>query len=206
MSQEKAGSEDVGTKLFKFDLYRSVVLSHYMKYWGQPMERVVSVREVDGAVIEVYRFSLINGTVRFATIGLFFQTLRQESAGVEYFFVLPDDMGGASADEVFNYILDLSAHSEVNFKSFGELSVIDESALCPLCWCAKGVFFDEPRGECESFETVESAMGVRPVFRWLVPVYQKECDFILENGISVFDDVCENSSWSLIDMKRPCLV
>ncbi len=94
MNQEEAGSEEVRSRVFKFDLYRTVVLSHYMKYWGQPLERVVSVRGGDGAVIEVYRFSLTNGTVRFATVGLFFQTVRQGVGGVEYFFALPDDLGG----------------------------------------------------------------------------------------------------------------
>ncbi len=102
--------------------------------------------------------------------------------------------------------MDLSAHSEANFKSFGGASVIDESALSPSCWCAKGILFDEPRGECESFEIFETPVGVLAVFRWLISIDQKEWDVILKNDISVFDDICDNSPWSLIDMRRPCFV
>lgn len=193
---------------FEFDIYRSFVLEHYMKFWGMPESRVISNRVSDNTSIEVYYFppNEKNNIAHIATIGLYFQTMKTLSiVKREYFFALPADLGGASLEKVYNYLLDISAHTATEVESLTYPSVTDETKLSPFEWPTKAFLIDEPRGEHEEFEKINNDNTFHPEFLWVIPIYQTECSDILKNGIEHFDQLAELSEFSLVDVKRPLL-
>ena len=60
-----------GDKDLHFDIYRTLVLGHYFRYWGMPEYRRVVHRD-DGSRIELYSFPVTERKPMFhvATVGL----------------------------------------------------------------------------------------------------------------------------------------
>jgi len=202
----KSNSE--GVECFNFDIRRSLLLSIYIREWGIPKSRKIVKKEGDYP-IEVYSFlSDKNAAVtRFATIGLSAQCYasNDERVGHEFFFVLGNDLGEASEDEVFDYLLDISIYSFRNFSEFSVETIIPENKLSPKSWKLNSILVDEPRGESESFECLH--IGRQHInMLWLIPIYKKEYDYIKDMGIDNFDLLCDSSEFSVADLSRPTFV
>jgi hypothetical protein len=191
---------------FTFDLRRTLLLSSYIEEWGMPKTRVTTQKEGEFP-IEAYLFPGEGGQkiTRISTIGLSAQKKVGKPVNYELLFVLPNDLGGARRDEVFNYLLDISVYSLRNDVSFGCETLIAESALAPKGWSVKAILVDEARGESEEFESMH--VGAQHVaLLWLVPIYRNEYYEIREHGIDSFDRYCQKSSFSLVDVSRPSVV
>lgn len=190
-----------------FDVYRSLILCHYMKRWGAPKYRHVVNRAEDGTKFELYFFPCAGKIpiVRWATVGVAHQ--RKEDGmceGKEYFMVLPRGQGGASQKSVANYLIDLSAHIIKNTKRFDGPRVFDESDLAPKKWKPKAILIDEATGEDEDFS---NPVGVGDVeILWLVPLFQSEVNKILNDGIEAFDKMRESQELSIVDINRSAFV
>jgi hypothetical protein len=196
------------TERFNFDIRRSLILSLYISEWGMPQSRKIIKKENDNP-IEVYSFPSDKdvSVIRFATIGLSAQNYvdSNESVGHELYFVMGKDLGQASEDEVFDYLLDISIYSFRNCSKFSAETIIPESNLSPKAWKLNSILVDEPRGEHESFESLH--IGTQHVeMLWLVPTYETEYHYIKEMGIDKFDLLCDSSVFSVADLSRPAFV
>ena len=191
-------------KDFVFDAYHSIVLNHYMQNWGMPEHRVISVREESGDKIIVYDFpcNAKNEVSRIATIGVSLQKGVAGNVGCEYVFVLPCDYGGASLEQVFNYILDISAHTISEIEDPTPPRVMPPSNLAPDKWGANAMLFDELRGENEGFHSILFGDVFKTQFIWGIPIFKSEYEMILENGIEFFDALESESEVSIIDVNR----
>lgn len=192
---------------FNFDLRRTIILSKYMSEWGIPKSRVITRKQEDPP-IEAYLFpgGRDQKVTRFVTVGVSAQKKGgNKSVNHELLLVLPKDLGGASEDEVFNYLLDISVYVLGDGVVFGVETLIPESQLAPKDWKQKAILIDEARGESEAFENMH--VGVQHVsLLWLVPIYSNEYHQICEHGVRSFDRYCERSDFSLVDISRPSVV
>ncbi|WP_158266940.1 suppressor of fused domain protein [Chitinophaga niastensis] len=189
---------------FVSEIYNSLVLSHYIKHWGMPESRVVSKRQGFDERIAVYYFpcNKEKPIAHVATIGTSQQTGRNGKVGCEYIFVLPCDLGGADIESVYNYLLDISAHTVINIEDISTPRVMGESKLAPAAWKTKAILFDELRGEDENFSTIPYGDLFNTKFIWAVPIHESEYKSITENGIEFFDSLEQLSEISIVDVTR----
>lgn len=189
---------------FRFDIYRTIVLGHYLKHWGMPEYRKVVGRD-DGSSFEIHTFpsSPKKHVYHIATVGLAEQARPDGSKqGHEYFMTLDERLGGASRDEVFDYVADLCAHSIVNLPRAQPPRVLGPSALAPPEWTTKALLIDEPRGETEEFHRIAIGEIHEVECLWLVPLHEREYRFILEKGIDAFDELEQSAAHSIADVNR----
>ena len=189
-----------------FDIRRTLILGVYLRHWGMPEYRWITRRE-DHA-IEVYSFPPRNEEVvhRFATVGVSAVNRENgEPANYELCMILPDELGGASAEEVVSVILDVAVHS-YREDVRGEVgATIPETPLMPANWQPKALLFDELRGEPEELSHVSVGDQCIEVL-WLVPIYADDRELIKNDGIEAFDLLDAQSEWSVADPKRPSFV
>jgi Suppressor of fused protein (SUFU) len=188
------------------DIRRTLILGVYMRHWGMPEYRWISRRE-DHA-IEVYSFPpRKDGVVhRFATIGVSAENRGDGTpANYELCMILPDELAGASADEVVSLMLDVAVHSYRKDVRCSVGATIPETPLMPAKWPPKALLFDELRGEPEELSHI--SVGDRCIeLLWLVPIYGDEQELIKREGIDAFDLLDAQSDWSVADPRRPSLV
>ncbi|WP_345142683.1 suppressor of fused domain protein [Flavobacterium ginsengiterrae] len=191
-------------KEFIFDIYHSVVLNNYIKYWGMPEYRVISTREKVNEKIYVYYFpcNKKNKICRVATVGLSLQSGLSGKVRCEYIFTLPCDLGNTTLDSVFNYMLDIAAHTVFNISNVLNIPRVMSSRLAPNEWKTKAILFDELRGEDENFSEIICKEAFNTEFIWVVPIYDSEYLSILNNGIDEFDQCEQESEISIVDVNR----
>lgn len=204
MSQENPEENKIILTGDNVILYREIMLRHYSKFWGGAEFKVKTTRELDSSEIEVFYFpGNKEQLAHVATIGLFFQKLSNgDFCRREYFFTLAKDLGGESIEVVFNYMLDICAHTVTKKGELHYPSVTDETHLCPEKWKTKALLIDEARGEPEDFLEVNLPNTLQPDILWVVPIFQTECNFIIARGIEEFDLLCESMEQSVIDVTR----
>lgn len=193
-------------KLLHFDIYRTIVLGHYIKHWGMPEFRRIVINNDDESKIEIYTFPAASNqhVYRIATVGLAEQKKPDGSnEAQEFFMTLPDDLGGCEIDEVTNYLADIGAHSVKNLGKSELPRIMGESKLAPLKWATKAILIDEPRGESEDFFEISIAKLLDVQFSWIIPIHETEYKFILDNGIDAFDELDRASRFSIADITRP---
>jgi len=196
-------------KVLHFDVYRTVVLGHYMRFWGMPEYRKIVTGPTGVLAFEVYTFptSQNKHVLHVATVGL--AECRKAVGGEEgheYFMTLPEDFGGSTMDEVINYFVDFCVHSLENLNHAELPRVMGESKLAPAKWNTRAMLVDEPRGESEEFDQVQINDSLSVEFQWVIPIYQNEYKFILEHGIEEFDELAQGAKLSIADITRPSFV
>ena len=118
---------------------------------------------------------------------------------------LPTDNGGATIQEVADFMLDVMAYSLRKDVRFVVGATIPETHLAPKAWCPRALLIDEPRGEPE--EMANQHVGMQHVkLLWLVPIYAAEQELIENQGMGALDELEGASEWSLADVRRPSLV
>lgn len=189
-----------------FDIRRTLILGAYMRHWGMPEFRWISRRE-DHA-IEVYSFLPRKDEVvhRFATVGV--SAVNREDgkpANYELFMTLPHELGGASADEVVSFMLDVAVYSYRKDVRCSVGATVPETPLMPAQWRPKALLFDELRGEPEELSHI--LIGAQSIeVLWLVPIYGDERELVVSEGIEAFDLLDAQSEWSVADPRRPSFV
>lgn len=189
-----------------FDIRRTLILGVYMRHWGMPEYRWISRRE--DHTIEVYSFPPREDEVvhRFATVGV--SAVNREDgkpANYELCMVLPDELGGASADEVASFMLDVAVHSYRKDVRCSVGATIPETPLMPAKWRPKALLFDELRGEPEELSHI--SVGNQSIeLLWLIPIHGDEYELIHSEGIEAFDVLDAQSDWSVADPGRPSFV
>jgi hypothetical protein len=186
-----------------FDIRRTIILGAYIRQWGMPEYRWITHSE--NHTIEVYSFFPRGDEVvhRFATVGV--SEINGEDgkpADYEFCMILPDELGGVSADEVVSFILDVAVYTYRKDVRCRVGATIPETELIPAKWGPKALLIDELRGEPE--ELSELSVGDQRVqLLWLVPIYGDEYRLIKSKGIEAFDQLDAQSEWSVADPRRP---
>jgi hypothetical protein len=147
-----------------FDVRRTLILGAYMRHWGMPEYRWISRRE--NHAIEVYSFppGKDEAVHRFATVGVSAVNREDEKpANYELCMILPHELGGASADEVVSFMLDVAVYSYRKDVRCSVGETIPETPLMPEQWRPKALLFDELRGEPDEL----SHRGLRHLISWI---------------------------------------
>lgn len=195
---------------FTFDVRRTMILSQYMKFWGMPEFRTCSYKKEEGIskVIEVYEFPPQENQdiYRFATIGTsVLKTEKGRIANWEFLLCVPDDFGGASRNQIKNFLLDIVAYSLQKAVTVDEGFIIPPTDLAPKEWTTRAFLFDEARGEPEELAFFE--IGKQKVnLIWVTPITEEERIFIKENSLEEFDKIVEESDYSILDVNRESMV
>lgn len=192
-------------KALQVDVYRTIVLGHYIDHWGMPEYRRITRKRSGQSFFEMYSFPSTDPMqpLRIASVGIAEEIKADgEREGKEYLMVLPADMGGASLDEVFDYFADIAVHIVKNLTRSCLPRVLGPSALAPAKWGMKALLIDEATGESDDFDTVSIGGKFDVEVQWLIPVHEAEYKFILEEGIDAFDELVQSSDQSLADVNR----
>lgn len=191
------------------DVYRTIVLGHYIQYWGLPTYRRVVRQGADRPSFEVYAFPS-TGTgrpFRIATVGLAEKIKADgEREGKEYYMALQDDFGGATLEEVFDYLVATVTLIVAEEDRSSLPRVLKPSVPVLAKWAATALLIDEANAERDGFETVCIACQFDVQIAWLVPLRDAEYQLILEQGVEKFDELVQASEQSLIDPNREGLV
>ena len=192
---------------FTNDVRRSVLLATYIRCWGMPMHRVLSRHRETGHVLEVYLFPSHEGVplARLATVGVSSHACPTGTLDKELLMVLPADLGGATQDEVINFMLDIAAYAIHTREDIGPPFTVPETPLAPREWVPRALLVDQARGEPEELEEVELGNSEVEVL-WVIPIHASEYRFIKASGIDAFDELANKSELSLVDIGRPPLV
>ena len=191
---------------FTRDVRRTIQLGAYMAAWGMPRDRVVTRRKE--RVVEVYHFPERRGEAvyRLATFGVS-TGIREDGVRTkwELLIVGPRDDDEEQRKEAISFLLDIMAFSQRTDVRFEVGSTFPESPLAPQQWKARAFLLDEPRGEPEVLEHICVGPDTIPLI-WIVPIYGKEREYIVQNGLEAFDHCAEASSISIADPYRRCFV
>ena len=184
---------------FTTDIIRALILSKYINEWGQPEYRKI-LHTPKGVNVEIYFFPG-KEVFRFSTVGLS-SVIRQDGQAINCEWMLATSATTKrDRHQIFDYICDLIAHFIENCRDNNIPRIMGESKLAPKKWTAKGILIDELLGEDENLSPIN--IGRRQIYiRWLIPLRQKEIDFILKNGIEAFDMKVNESEISVIDPER----
>lgn len=189
------------TNDFDHDLWRTVILGNYIRYWGLPELRIVSQK--DSHRVEIYSFPpLGEGKVhRIATVGASYRSPNHTSRDYEFLLTTAVDFSGSSFDEASALVMDVVAY----FVQHNLEPIVDHTLkadiLMPGVWPTRALLIDEPRGEAE--ELASFHVGGRHLdLIWLVPIYQEEYEFILSKGIEEFGEREDAAEWSAADPLR----
>lgn len=186
---------------FEFDIRRTLILSKYIKHWGQPRQRTISRNENLLAKIEVYEFIDVESMIhRFVTIGLSSRSIvKNENSDLE--LLLPVFSADAISNEqvIVNYLLDIMAYCVRNKVGVG--TAIRLPNYCPNYWTTKAILFDEARAEDESFNDIW--VGNQNItILWLVPINEKEYELIKLKGLESFDEFIDSNNVQLVEVTR----
>ncbi|ENX63765.1 MULTISPECIES: suppressor of fused domain protein [Acinetobacter] len=186
------------------DIYRSQILSLYIREWGQPENRWIFKKEND-IPLEIYFFPRKdNDSIsRIVTIGIgLISQFKKQKFNFEYLFALPYDFVEKNEEMIVKYLLDIALHLSKS-EAESDIRVISEINVAPNCFLQKSILVDEARGEAEELADIFIAEKFNNVaLRWVIPVYKDEADFILKNGIEEFDCLESSSNLSLVDINR----
>ena len=202
-AQRRADTDEAFTN----DVRRSVLLSTYIRCWGMPLHRVISRHTDTGHVLEVYVFPAREGQpiARFATVGVSAHVCATGTIDKELLMALPSDLGGATQDEVINFVLDIATYVIYSREDVEPPFVVPETPLAPRAWTTRALLVDQARGEPD--ELGEIGLGDGEVeLLWVIPVHLSEYGFIKAFGIPAFDALAEKGDLSLVDVGRPPLV
>lgn len=186
---------------FVRDVRRSIILGAYVRHWGMPEYRKIGRSGIDQ--IEVYSFPSTERApvYRIATVGISSVKKNSHRINKELLMALPHDLGGATRDEVFDFMLNVTAHVITVLDDTDPPRISPESPLAPKEWKPKALLFDQARSEPE--ELSELAVGSHVVeLLWVVPIYNSEYRFISEQGIEAFDALAGKAELSLADVNR----
>lgn len=190
----------------RFDIRRTLILGVYIRHWGMPEYRWISRHE--NHAIEVYSFPPRKDEVvhRFATVGV--SGVNGEDgnpATYEFCMILPDELCGASDEEVVHFMLDIAVHGYRKDVRCGVGATVPETELMPAKWIPKALLLDELRGEPEELSHIQ--IGDQCIdLLWLVPIYGDEYELIKSKGLDAFDLLDAESDWSVADPRRPSFV
>lgn len=187
----------------EYDIFHSILLSHYIKHWGIP-EYKTKVSKNEDIPISAFCFSDSpnnSEVLYFATIGVSWQKkLNGKYQGQEFYMVVPK-VKEIGINDTLNYLIDISVHNIHNPLNV-EIPSIMQSLVCPKIWTAKDILFDQPLGEPESFTTVEHTLKHTTELIWTIPLRNDEFKFISKFGIEKFDEKVKKSDESLINPFR----
>lgn len=190
-----------------FDIRRSILLSSYIKYWGQPSNRIISLKENSSFGVEIYEFPPNKDSIfRFSTIGLSAQKVNNKDfSNWEFLFCLPEDIGRNDNSVTKNYLLDIMAYSLRSDVKIQIGTTIPESNLAPKPWKTKAILIDEARGEPEEMSCFKIGHQEVNLF-WLIPITEAERQYIKKYGVTMFDHLESKSKFSLLDVNRQSMV
>src|SRR5262249_10060011 len=97
--------------VFEFDVHRSVILSHYIRYWGHPRTRY-AVTLHDGSPLEVNAFppETAEAAYRVVTVGASAKHPAASRPHWELFLAVPSNLCGATDRSVLEFMADLAAY------------------------------------------------------------------------------------------------
>lgn len=188
----------------EYDIFHSIMLAHYINYWGRPTFKKNIVKKDGDIPISVYYFE--NSTnnknvVYFSTIGVSFQkkvdNIFQKQ---EFFMVLPKD-SVKNIDVIIDYLLDICTHIIHNCDYQKPPSLI-KSFVSPKDWNLDWILIDEPLGESEDFSQIPILFEFEPDILWVIPIHKNEAIFIKNNGIEAFENICREKSIDIINPNR----
>jgi hypothetical protein len=189
------------TQVFEMDVRRSIILGAYIQHWDMPKYRRVATRKTDR--IEVYSFpSNANAPVyRFATVGISGIKKKSDRINKELMLALPPDLGGATDDEVFKFMLDVSSYVVDELDMTEPPMITPETPLAPKEWRTRALLFDQARSEPE--ELSELVVGPDTIeLLWVIPIYASEYELISNSGVEAFDALADQAELSPADINR----
>lgn len=206
-NQEKQGQKPAYPTDLEYDIFHSILLGHYIRYWGRPSFKKSTAK--DGLIpISAYCFehSANNQEIMyFSTIGLSFQRKKDGTFQKQEFFIVLPKQEVTDADIVLNYLLDICVHLVNNCPRQTPPSLLN-SLITPDCWQLDWLLIDEPLGEPEDFAELPELSEFKPDILWIIPIASSEADYIREEGIEAFEAVCRNQSIDLINPNRPAVI
>jgi hypothetical protein len=193
------------------DIRRAIILSNYIKSWGIPeyrtKQKITLNKEEDSCFVEVYTFPPLpdqNTVYRIATIGIsdnFYQKSKDDTANYELMMALPANLGNASLDDILSYFVTIVTSTLASKNNIKEGFTLVEGTSAPKEWKLKSILLDTPVAESEELECFN--IGLQSVNLYIaLPIYKDECNLIRTNGIETFDNLCEASELSAIDLSR----
>ena len=191
------------------DIRRAIILSNYIENWGIPEYRTkqkITIKQEKSYLIEVYTFPPLpdrDTIYRVATIGISDNFYQNENGAAHYeiMMALPADLGGADIDAVLSYFLIIITSTLPYKHNIKEGFTLAEMISAPEEWKHKSILLDTPVSESQELEYFH--IGSQSVNLYIaLPIYQDECNLIRINGIEAFDDLCEASELSVIDLSR----
>ncbi len=187
----------------EFDIRRSIILSSYIKHWGEPEFRQIMSKDDKAVELYTFRGDLIQ---RYATVGLSSCVLSNGAqCDTELLLAVPSHIVEEQSEAIVNYIFDISSYLlETLGKNAEAEVVVPESPLAPSGW-PKALLFDQPCGEPEELACFH--VGAQHVnLLWVVPIFGTEYDLIKTKGIESFDEAIQTIDLSVVDVRRPSCV
>ncbi len=192
------------------DIRRTIILYSYINNWGVPVyrtnEKIIIKKQEESYLIEVYIFPPSpdkNNVFRFATIGISdnFYSNKNNAPCYELMMALPGNLGGEDLDDVLSYFLVVITSTLAYKHDIKEGFTLIETVSEPIKWKQNSILIDIPASESEELEHFQ--IGSQAVNLYIaLPIYQDECNLIRSDGIEAFDDLCEASELSVIDLSR----
>jgi hypothetical protein len=196
--------EDLNSQ-FEFDVHRSVILAHYIRFWGLPGTRY-AVMLHDRSPLEVYGFPPENdGPHRFATVGASAKHPAESSCRQwELFLAVPAHLCGATDRSVLEFLADLAAYGIFDKVEYRRGVLMPDVPSVPLPWLTRTIALDMALCEPESFASVH--VGPLHVdLLWVVLVHTAELTLIRERGMEELYTRCDKQGWHPTDPGRPPL-
>lgn len=183
------------------EVQTSLILALYARAWGMPEFSRTMSKEAEQ--VTAYSFPQ-EALTRFATVGASGLKKDQASADFELFMVLPNDLAGATFDEVTSMLFDVVAYGVRPDVRMVPGYAVPPSPLVPKSWNTRALLIDEPVGEPEDLATMH--IGPKHIdLLWVVPIYKSEYHYIQQQGVERFYELADGSEWSLVDPTRPAL-
>lgn len=187
----------------EYDIFHSILLSHYIKYWGRPSfkKSIIKDRNIP---ISAYCFenSINNKEIMyFSTIGLSFQEKINNTFQKQEFFIVLPKQEVKDVNIILNYLLDICVHL-VNHCDYQIPPSLLKSFITPNSWKLDWLLIDEPLGEPEDFLELPELFEFKPDILWIIPIDISEANYIKEKGIEAFEIFCRDQSIELINPNR----
>lgn len=203
VNQERKEKIPVCPNDLEYDIFHSVMLSHYIHHWGRPSFKK-NISKNGHIPISVYCFeNSINNknVVYFSTIGVSFQKKKDNFFQKQEFFIVLPKISIKDIHVIMDYLLDICTHIIHNCDYQKPPSLI-KSFVAPENWGFDWILIDEPLGESEDFLQIPTLFEFKPDILWIIPIYENEAIFIKNNGIESFENICKEKSIDVIDLNR----
>jgi hypothetical protein len=192
---------------FKFDVRRSVILGHYIHYWGLPAYRY-SVKLHDSSRLEVYSFPppTSQAAFRFATVGASsYHPEAHQDTDWELFLAVPSDLRGADEQQILEMMADVAAYGLFDGVSYRPGVMLPDVPSLPSSWPTRTIVFDRPL--CESEQLSPIHLGQQHIdILWVVLAHNAEQDLIRRKGMDAVYESCDKKGWHPTDPSRPSCV